>query len=135
MKILQISLSIAILALATCTYGQQYTMMDGTHPEQSSYMLAAYQEAAPRYLMQQAYSPATVTASSHSKSVDLIYEMEMGVELESIELEPWMIAPFNLDEEPELALETWMCTPFEMAANPEELAVEEWMSTPFYAVR
>ena len=54
---------------------------------------------------------------------DLVIEQEM-------DLEGWMIEPFEASIEYELALENWMAVPFE-ASIDGDLLLESWMTTPF----
>jgi len=54
---------------------------------------------------------------------DLVIEQEM-------DLEKWMVAPFEASLETDLALENWMVAPFE-ASVEEELTMENWMAVPF----
>ena len=48
---------------------------------------------------------------------------------QNLNLENWMIEPFNTDAEAELFVESWMTSPFKTAEDP---VVEEWMAAAWF---
>jgi len=54
---------------------------------------------------------------------EIIYEQEM-------DMENWMIEPFESSFENDLAMEEWMSEPFEVYFE-SKLSLESWMLTPF----
>lgn len=138
MKATKIILSIALVALATTSFGQLSSIKEKLFNKQSNevkYITADYKSNANGRIESwmhdlrswssdrasgDTYVAPVVIHTINIECADVVFEEELF-------LESWMAAPFenNLMDEA-LSLEAWMTTPFEAA---EEIEMEHWMAT------
>ena len=118
MKTSKLFLSIALVALATISFG-----MNSEHNNLD--------------FENEVVMESWMSSPFESAEADLIVEDWMTVPFTSDEselvLEDWMTTPFNNIVEEELMVENWMVSPFGLGAEQEALTLESWMSTPFEA--
>ncbi|MEN8226529.1 MAG: hypothetical protein ABFS38_00135 [Bacteroidota bacterium] len=149
MKTTKLILSIALVALATTSFGQLSSNKERSFNKQNhkvKYLTTDYcskessrieswmhdlRSWSNNRAYRNTYIAPVVTRTIRIEQADVLYEEDLG-------LENWMTTPFECcvnDEsgfaEEELSMEIWMITPFESSNFEEELILESWMTTPF----
>ena len=148
-------LSIALVALATTSFGQLPSIKDRLFKKQKNqveYITAEYSNENSRVenwmhdlrswssdkASKDAYVAPVVTSSFIIENVEVVYEEELGLEIwmtnsfecsgteDALFLEAWMEAPFaNNQIDESLNIENWMIIPFEVT---ESIEMESWMT-------
>lgn len=144
MKTTKLIVSIALVALATASFGQRTFSLERLLPAQNldvPGILAENQTEANRIeiwmhdlhgrasskMLWNVYEAPVVSRTIFVEEAEVVYD-------ESLELETWMIVPFEKDlNEVELTLEPWMTSPFETNPLEDDLVLESWMTTSFEA--
>ena len=143
MKATKIILSIALVALATTSFGQLSSIKEKLFNKQSNevkYITADYKSNSNGRIeswmhdlrswssdraSKDTYVAPVVIHTINIESADVVFEEELF-------LESWMTTPFKSSvAEEELNVESWMTTPFNTNIAEDRLKVESWMTIPF----
>lgn len=143
MKTARLIGSIALVALATVSYGQRLSIKEGVFGKQQrevKFVTADYRSNEASRIEGWMHDLRSWSGNRNTRNspdapivckimvtdrVEVICEEEMV-------LESWMEVPFeSIMAEEVLSLESWMTAPFESPALEEELVLESWMTTPF----
>lgn len=143
MKTIKISLTIALIALATAAMGQRIPLKQRLFPHQNhevTFRHADYrveQNKLDTFIdrfrswsgqMGYGYSVADaprVKTRYYTSRVDVVYDLEPSVE-------NWMTVPFEDNvAETGPAIEAWMTAPFDEGLEDELVSIESWMAVPF----
>lgn len=139
MKTTKIFLSVALLSLATFSFGQQSSLFEKVFHGRSNkveYITANHVTGPGRMEMKVqellgmnkgfAIKDEPVVYLSYTVArADVVYE-------EAINTEEWMTSPFEAGlPEAVISVEPWMLSPFDSGPIENDLSVERWMTTPF----
>jgi hypothetical protein len=161
MKTIRLTISIALVALATAAVGQKSSIKERLFPNRShevyfvnadfkvdndrmiSFMDEVLGWTSPLDHIE-SYEAPEATRTFHMDQVEVIIETEPAVESwmsnpfenevyeEFLDLESWMTTSFESNlYDHGPALEAWMTTPFEGSLSEEAVTLENWMTTSF----
>jgi len=128
MKISRMIISIVGIALTSVTFGQLLSEEDGNH----RFHTLSYNSASDRLLNHQLNEVPERRAYGDQFDAPLNSIVFFEPMEKDIDLENWMVVPFNInDYEEELFVEPWMTEPFTISDYEAELSIEPWMTSPF----
>jgi hypothetical protein len=142
MKTIRLTISIALVALATAAVGQKSSIKERLFPNRSheayyvnidfkfdnDRMISFMDEVLGWTSPMEHIDPYMVPEATMTFRMD---QVEVIIETEPV-VESWMATSFasNLNDHGP-ALEAWMTTPFERSLNEEAIILENWMTTSF----